>query len=78
MFQPVTVLPSVAEVRFTGNDVLPTAALLRPISDVAVGIPYTEPALRERLDTAIRPLYEARGRDSRGLFRRSWWSRRRS
>ncbi len=62
VFQPVTVLPNVAEVRFKGNDALPTAALLRPISDVAVGIPYTEQALRERLDTAIRPLYEARGR----------------
>jgi outer membrane protein insertion porin family len=62
VFQPVTVLPNIAEVRFKGNDALPTAALLRPISDVAVGIPYTEAALRERLDTAIRPLYEARGR----------------
>ncbi len=62
VFEPVTVLPSVAEVRFTGNDALPATVLLRPISDVAVGIPYTEAALRERLDTAIRPLYEARGR----------------
>jgi outer membrane protein insertion porin family len=62
VFQPVTVRPNIAEVRFKGNDALPTAALLRPISDVAVGIPYTEAALRERLDTAIRPLYEARGR----------------
>jgi outer membrane protein insertion porin family len=62
VFQPVIVLPNIAEVRFTGNSVLPTSALLRPISDVAVGIPYTEQALRERLDTAIRPLYEARGR----------------
>ncbi len=62
VFQPVTVLPNIAEVRFQGNSVLPTAALLRPISDVAVGIPFTERAVRERLDTAIRPLYEARGR----------------
>ena len=32
------------------------AALLRPINEVAIGIPYTERALRERLDAAIRPL----------------------
>ncbi len=62
VFKPAAVLPNLAEVRFAGNAVLPTSALLRPISDVAVGIPYTEKALRERLDTAIRPLYEARGR----------------
>ncbi len=62
VFHPAATVPRISEVRFTGNDALPTAALLRPISDVAVGIPYTEKALRERLDTAIRPLYDARGR----------------
>lgn len=62
VFQPAAVLPNLADIRFTGNQVLPTSTLLRPISDVAVGIPYTEKALRERLDLAIRPLYEARGR----------------
>lgn len=62
VFKPAAVLPNLADIRFTGNQVLPASALLRPISDVAVGIPYTEQALRERLDLAIRPLYEARGR----------------
>ena len=38
------------------------ATLLRAINAVAIGIPYTEKALREQLETAIRPLYDARGR----------------
>ena len=63
---------------FAGNDALPAATLLRPISDVAIGIPYTEKALRERLDAAIRPLYELaaafawRSRKSRWSRPRSW------
>lgn len=62
VFQPAATLPSIAEVRFEGNDALPAATLIRPINDVAIGVPYTEKALRERLDAAIRPLYDARGR----------------
>jgi outer membrane protein insertion porin family len=62
VFRPSATLPNIAEVRFEGNDALPQATLLRAINDVAIGIPYTEKALRERLETAIRPLYDARGR----------------
>jgi outer membrane protein insertion porin family len=62
VFQPASTLSNIAEVRFEGNDALPAALLLRAINDAAIGIPYTEKALREALDTAVRPLYEARGR----------------
>jgi outer membrane protein assembly factor BamA len=62
VFRPASGLPNIAEVRFEGNDAVPMATLLRAINEVAIGIPYTEQALRERLDSAIRPLYDARGR----------------
>ncbi len=62
VFRPATLPPSVAEVRFTGNQVVPTVTLQRAISGVAVGVRYTEKRFRELLDTSIRPLYEARGR----------------
>jgi outer membrane protein assembly factor BamA len=62
VFRPASTLPNIAEVRFEGNDALPQATLLRAINAVAIGIPYTEKALREQLETAIRPLYDARGR----------------
>jgi outer membrane protein insertion porin family len=62
VFRPAARLPNIAEVRFEGNDALPEATLLRAINDAAIGIPYTEKALREQLDAAIRPLYDARGR----------------
>jgi outer membrane protein assembly factor BamA len=62
VFRPAAGLPNIAEVRFEGNDAVPMATLLRAINEVAIGIPYTEQALRERLDSAIRPLYDARGR----------------
>ncbi len=62
LFRPATPRAVIAEVRFQGNDAVPTGVLLRSISPVAVGIPYTEAAMRQRLEAAIRPLYEARGR----------------
>ncbi len=62
VFRPSAMLPNIAEVAFEGNDALPAATLLRAIDAVAIGIPYTEKAMRERLDAAIRPLYDARGR----------------
>jgi len=42
--------------------VIPATALQDAIWASAVGMPYTEQAFRELLNTAIRPLYEARGR----------------
>ncbi|HEY4362417.1 MAG TPA: POTRA domain-containing protein [Bryobacteraceae bacterium] len=62
VFHPLVTRVNVAEVRFEGNDAVATPGLLRQFSDVIVGIPYSEKAVRERLDANIRPLYEARGR----------------
>jgi outer membrane protein insertion porin family len=62
VFKPAAQPPVIAEVRFRGNDVLQASALLPAINDVAVGTPYSEKDLRNQLDAAVRPLYEARGR----------------
>jgi outer membrane protein insertion porin family len=62
VFRPFVARFNVAEVRFEGNDAIATGVLLRQFSDVIVGIPYSEKAVRERLEANIRPMYEARGR----------------
>ncbi len=62
LFRPARPLPVVAQVAFTGNQVVPAKALLDAIGGVAIGVPYTEPHFRELLDSSIRPLYETRGR----------------
>ena len=62
VFGPSAPPPVIAEVRFTGNAVLPAAALQNAITAVAVGAPYTESGFRDLLDASVRPLYEARGR----------------
>jgi outer membrane protein insertion porin family len=62
LFRPLTARMNIAEVRFTGNDALPTALLTRSLSAVAVGTPYTEAGFRQMLEASLRPLYEARGR----------------
>jgi len=61
VFRPPGERARVAEVHFTGNQVIPTPQLANRLADVAIGAAYTEPALRVLLDTSIRPLYEARG-----------------
>ena len=61
VFRPPGERARVAEVHFTGNQVIPTSQLANRLADVAIGAAYTEPALRLLLDTSIRPLYEARG-----------------
>ncbi|HYZ85051.1 MAG TPA: POTRA domain-containing protein, partial [Bryobacteraceae bacterium] len=61
VFRPST-LPSVAEVKFTGNQLFPTAQLQTTIASTAVGSVWTEKRFREILDLTIRPLYETRGR----------------
>ena len=61
-FRPATPPPAVAEVRFTGNKVIPATALQNAISGTAIGSRYTEQRFRQLLDAGIRPLYEARGR----------------
>ena len=62
LFRPARALPVVAQVIFTGNQVIPAKALQDAIGGVGVGLPYTEPRFRELLDTSVRPLYDARGR----------------
>ncbi|SPE36555.1 Surface antigen variable number repeat protein [Candidatus Sulfopaludibacter sp. SbA3] len=62
VFRPAKALPAVARVTFEGNKVITQTVLQDAIWASAVGLPYTEKALRNLLDTGIRPLYEARGR----------------
>ena len=62
VFRPDIPRAHVAEVRFTGNEVVPTPALLRALSDASIGTEYSEASIRVILDAAVRPLYEARGR----------------
>jgi outer membrane protein assembly factor BamA len=62
LFRPMGARNNVSEVDFTGNSVLPSEDLRRAIAAVAVGTPYSEPLFRQMLDSAIRTLYEERGR----------------
>jgi outer membrane protein assembly factor BamA len=62
VFRPATPSPSIADVRFTGNQVIKNAVLHNSLAEVAVGVPYSEVRVRELLDSSIRPLYEAKGR----------------
>ncbi|MCC6344251.1 MAG: hypothetical protein IT166_18760 [Bryobacterales bacterium] len=62
VFQPVRMPPSVAEVEFVKNSVLPSQALRNAVAGAAVGALYEESKFRQILDAGIRPLYEARGR----------------
>ncbi len=62
VFRPATPSPSIADVRFTGNQVITNAILHNALGAVAVGVSYSDVRVRELLDTTIRPLYEARGR----------------
>jgi outer membrane protein insertion porin family len=62
VFRPNIPRPAVSEVRFTGNQVLPTPLLMRTIGEVAIGTAFSDITMRALLDTAIRPLYDARGR----------------
>jgi outer membrane protein assembly factor BamA len=62
VFRPARNLPAVAAVTFTGNQVVPQGVLREAIAGVAVGAPYTEAGFREILNSAVRPVYEQRGR----------------
>jgi outer membrane protein assembly factor BamA len=62
LFRPARALPAVAQVSFTGNQVIQSYQLREAIGGVAIGQPYTEERFRALLDTAVRPLYETRGR----------------
>jgi outer membrane protein insertion porin family len=62
LFRPARNRPAVALVNFEGNSVIQQSILVEAISGVAIGSLYTEDGFRELLNTAIRPVYEARGR----------------
>lgn len=61
VFRSAAPIPNVAEVKFTGNRLLPTTTLQNKIAQVAIGVPYNEDGFRTLVDNALRPLYEARG-----------------
>ena len=62
LIRPARNRPSVAQVTFEGNQVVPQSVLRAAISAVGIGSLFTEAGFRELLDTAVRPVYEARGR----------------
>lgn len=62
IFSAVGARPNVAQVDFTGNAVVPEDLLIKTFAAAAVGVPFTEPEMRRRLDYSVRPLYDARGR----------------
>lgn len=62
VFRPNTPRLQVAEVRFMGNQVLPSTLLASTFSEVAVGTGFNETTIRMLLDSSVRPLYDARGR----------------
>ncbi|PWT99429.1 MAG: hypothetical protein C5B51_27245 [Terriglobia bacterium] len=62
VFRPARNFPVVAQITFEGNQVVPQNVLRDAISGVAVGVPYTEERFHELLETAVRPVYETRGR----------------
>ncbi len=62
VFEPDVPRERVAEVKFTGNQVLPSAPLVEAFAAAAVGTEYREATMRVLLDSSVRPLYEARGR----------------
>lgn len=62
VFEPARPAPSVAEVQFTGNQVLPATALQNAIAGAAIGSVWDESRFRQLLEANVLPLYEARGR----------------
>jgi outer membrane protein insertion porin family len=62
VFRSARALPTIAQVKFTGNQALATTLLQNKLAEVAFGFPYTETGFRTLLDNAIRPLYDAHGR----------------
>ncbi len=62
LFRPAAAPPVIAYVKFAGCAVLPVSTLQNAMAGVAVGVPYSEARVRQLLDSAIRPIYEGRGR----------------
>ena len=62
VIRPARGLPAVAEIAFSGNQVVGKDVLSQAIHYVGIGAPYSESGFREILSNAIRPIYEQRGR----------------
>lgn len=62
VFQPATLPPSIAEIRFVKNEVINSTTLQNRIAGPAVGSVYEEKKFRQMLDANLRPMYEQRGR----------------
>jgi outer membrane protein assembly factor BamA len=60
VFRPARPLPTVAQVTFQGNELIPQEKLREAITG-AVGATYTEDSFRQTLASVIRPLYETKG-----------------
>jgi outer membrane protein assembly factor BamA len=62
LFGPNKPRELVSEVKFTGNQILPSDVLIHALAEQAMGTAYSEVSMRAFLDSSIRPLYDARGR----------------
>ncbi len=62
VIEPAKSEPAVAEVKFKGNQVIPTGVLMNNFAGVAFGSIYRQTSFRQMLDSSVRPLYDARGR----------------
>lgn len=61
LFRPAKGYPAIAHVVFTGTGDIAAGQLQTAMYSVAIGVPFTEPRMRQLLDNTIRPIYEARG-----------------
>jgi len=62
VFHPARIRPSVAQVTFEGNHLIPQKELREAIAGAGIGAAYSEDSFRLVLNASIRPLYERRGR----------------
>jgi outer membrane protein insertion porin family len=61
LFRPAKGRLRVAQIAFTGNELLDSGMLGNAFGIVAIGAEYKEDTIRKLLDSAVRPHYEARG-----------------
>lgn len=61
LFRPAKGPPVIAHVIFTGTGEIPAGILQTAMYGVAIGVPYSEPRVRQLLDSTIRPIYDAHG-----------------
>ena len=61
LFRPAKGPPAIAHAIFTDTGEVPAGVLQTAMYGVAVGVPYSEPRVRQLLENTIRPIYEAHG-----------------